>query len=296
MAGSAARGSRALTALTDIVLDLRRPGSDPFSRRRLLYGVGGYAETPQRLLLKMNAEGTAYDVLADSDADAAAFAPALDTLRDLLGRAAGPLTRQEILERWGNDLTRPTANALWRWLTRGCEAGVLVRHGDGSRTDPFRYTLAAAAATATPAVAAASAGDPMPAPSPGGAAALAPAETGLPPAAPAPAARSFASLAPAPAQDAPAARPVARQPVLPVDAPLPGGCEEDAAVVAPPAQASVPAEPAPAAGPVSDSRPEESAAAPPPAPGSGMLPDLPPHARWLLGLMAPAPPQPDQAG
>jgi hypothetical protein len=106
--GSTARGSGALTALTDIVLDLRRPGNDPFGRRRLLYGVGRYTETPQRLLLELNAAGTDYDVLADGDADAATFGPALDALRDLLGRAAAPLTRQQIL---CNAISRERAGA-----------------------------------------------------------------------------------------------------------------------------------------------------------------------------------------
>jgi len=143
--GSAARGSTALPALTDILLDMRLPGGDPFTRRRLLYGLGRYPETPQRLLIEMNAEASDYAVLADSAADAA-FAPALDAIRELLGRADTPLTGAEILERWSSELARPTANTLWRWLTRGCETGMLVRHCGGTRVDPFRYALADVAA------------------------------------------------------------------------------------------------------------------------------------------------------
>ncbi len=86
-AGHAARGSDALPALADILLDLHIPGGDPFTRRRRLAGIGRYPETPQRLLVEMNAEATDYAVLADADEDAAAFAGVFETLRYAL--AAG---------------------------------------------------------------------------------------------------------------------------------------------------------------------------------------------------------------
>jgi hypothetical protein len=301
--GSAARGSGALTALTDIVLDLRRPRGDPLSRRRQLYRVGRYADGPQQLLLELNAAGTDYAVLANSDADPAAFAPALERLRELLGRAPGPLTRQQILACWGNDLTRPAPLTLWRWLTRGCEAGVLVHHGDGSKGHPLRYTLASAAAAGAPAVPADDSGEPLPDPGPGAAVDLAapaavPPSAGpeLPPPVPGPAAVSLASLAPAHAPETQMATPVTPRPVPPNEAAPPGGSAEDTAEATPPAQAPAPAEPATAAGPVSDSVQEQSAAAPPPPAGSATLPELPPHARWLLGLLAPAPEQYHQPG
>jgi hypothetical protein len=143
--GQAARGSGALPALSDISLDLRLPRGDPFTRRRHLFGNGRYPETPQRLLIEMNAEATDYAVLAEGTEDAAAFAPALDAVRTLLGQVDAPLTRQEILSRWPTPATCPTANTLWRWLTRACELGILACFGAGTKLDPFRYRLAAPA-------------------------------------------------------------------------------------------------------------------------------------------------------
>jgi hypothetical protein len=141
--GHSARGSSALEAAADILLDFRIPPGDPATRRRCLYGIGRYPTTPAELLIEMNAEATDYAILADRDLDPAAFAPVLDTLRTLLAAEPAPLTRHEILARWPSPATRPTANTLWRWLSRACELGVLVRQGEGSKTDAFRYGVAA---------------------------------------------------------------------------------------------------------------------------------------------------------
>jgi hypothetical protein len=140
---STARGSSALEAAADILLDFRIPPGDPATRRRCLYGIGRYPATPAELLIEMNAEATDYAILADCDLDPAAFAPALDTLRTPLAAEQAPLTRHEILARWPSPATRPTPNTLWRWLCRACELGVLARHGSGSKTDAFRDGVAA---------------------------------------------------------------------------------------------------------------------------------------------------------
>jgi hypothetical protein len=112
--------------------------SQGFERR-----IGRYPTTPAELLIEMNAEATDYAIVADRDLDPAAFAPVLDTLRTLLAAEPAPLTRHEILAGWPSPATRPTPNTLWRWLCRACELGVLARHGEGSKTDAFRYGVAA---------------------------------------------------------------------------------------------------------------------------------------------------------
>jgi hypothetical protein len=142
--GHSARGSSALEAAADILLDFRIPSGET-GRRRRLYGVGRYPETPAELLIEMNAQATGYAVLADRDLEPAAFAPALDALRALFAAAPGPLTRHEILERWTSPATRPTLNTLWRWIKRARELSVVACQGSGSKTDPFRYGLAASA-------------------------------------------------------------------------------------------------------------------------------------------------------
>ena len=61
--------------------------------------VGRYPGTFQHVAAELNPEGTDYLLLPDAPPDAA-IAPALETLRQLLGNSPAPLTRQEILDRW----------------------------------------------------------------------------------------------------------------------------------------------------------------------------------------------------
>ena len=53
-----------------------------------------------------------------------------------------PLTRQDILARWPEPAPPPRPDSLWRTPTRGCELGVLVRTGAGTKGEAFRYGLA----------------------------------------------------------------------------------------------------------------------------------------------------------
>ncbi len=66
--------------------------------------------------------------------------PARDTLRQILVQSPTPLTRQEILARWP-EAEPPRADSLWRTLTRGCEMGIFVRTGAGTKAEAFRYGL-----------------------------------------------------------------------------------------------------------------------------------------------------------
>ena len=51
------------------------------------------------------------------------------------------ITRQEILTRWPESESPPRADSLSRSLTRGCELGILVRTGEGTKAAPYRYAL-----------------------------------------------------------------------------------------------------------------------------------------------------------
>ena len=74
---------------------------------------------------------------------AVALTPALETLRQLLSESATPLTRQEILARWPETERPPHPDSLWRTLTHGCELGIFVRTGAGTRAEAFRYGVTA---------------------------------------------------------------------------------------------------------------------------------------------------------
>jgi hypothetical protein len=121
------------------------PPGDPFSRRRYFHGVGRYPGTLRHVTAELNPEGTDYLMLADALPEG--FAPVLDLVRQLLSQDPAPLTRQETLARWPR-AKPPRADSLWRTLTHACKLGILVRTGEGTKTDAFRYGLAQRPASA----------------------------------------------------------------------------------------------------------------------------------------------------
>jgi hypothetical protein len=136
--------SRPLAAFVDILLEMRVPRGDRGTRRRHFDGVGRYPSTLQHVFAELNAEGTDYLMLRDPILESAP-SPVLETVQRILSESSEPLTRQDILTRWPDGLPPPRQDSLWRTLTRGCEMGVLVRSGTGTRAEAFRYGLCAPA-------------------------------------------------------------------------------------------------------------------------------------------------------
>src|SRR5207302_9090362 len=131
-----------LTAFADILIDMQKPAGDRCSRRRYFHGVGRYPRTLQYCTAELNPEGTDYVILSE-DARQSAQPASVETVRDILRQSDAALTRQEILLRWPQP-PPPHIDSLLRTLTRGCELGILVRTGEGTRADAFRYGLAQA--------------------------------------------------------------------------------------------------------------------------------------------------------
>jgi hypothetical protein len=139
-AGQAARGSGALGGSPDILLEmdgLSGPADD--DRRRKVAGYSRFPETPRRLVIELNTDGTDYAALGDFDA------PELDdtwqVLFQVLADAHGKLTRREILSEWPPDYRKPDDTTVWRWLTRAIRDGRVLQGGTGHKDDPFRYWL-----------------------------------------------------------------------------------------------------------------------------------------------------------
>ncbi len=137
--GQAARGSGALLASVDVVLEMRHPGGDPFTRRRKIFGWSRHEETPRQMMIELSPDGLRYDRLPDGSDD---FHGHWDTINRVLVAAAAPLTRSQILADWPTDVRKPNDATLWRWLDRGVELGLAVRVGKGTKTEPYRYGLA----------------------------------------------------------------------------------------------------------------------------------------------------------
>ena len=138
--GQMARGSGALSAHVDVILEMTTVSGDPDDRRRRLLGFSRFAETPSDRVIELNAEGTDYVSLGDLAEQE--FIRGWPLLRLVLTGAHDKLTRREILDAWPADQERPSDTTLWRWLERAAARDLLLREGSGHRTEPFRYWLA----------------------------------------------------------------------------------------------------------------------------------------------------------
>lgn len=140
LTGQAARGSGALSAFADVLVEMNYlNGPDPHDRRRCLQTFSRLPQTPRRLVLELNADGGDYTCLGDpGDVD---LLGNWDHLRLMLEDAEYKLTRQQILKDWPPDFPRPNDVTLWRWLEAAATSGKLCRDGDGRRNSPLRYWL-----------------------------------------------------------------------------------------------------------------------------------------------------------
>jgi hypothetical protein len=127
---------RPLGACADIVIDMSIPRGQGPTSRRFFQGVGRYPETLPTTTTELNPEGTDYVLLP---AGPAPQPPLLGALQTLLAASPTPLTCRELLERW--PAAAPRADSLWRTLARGVELGLFSTAGQGTKTDPFRFTL-----------------------------------------------------------------------------------------------------------------------------------------------------------
>jgi hypothetical protein len=139
-AGLLARGSGALSAFVDILIEMtwHRSPSDTDRRRRLL-AFSRSDETPRQLVVELTAEGTDYLGLGSFVEEE--FTENWKRLLALLQSAPKKLTRTQIVRRWPLDSEAPTGVTLWRWLERAVGQGLLLREGTGRKNDPFRYWL-----------------------------------------------------------------------------------------------------------------------------------------------------------
>ncbi len=138
--GQAARGSGALSAHADVLLELRPdPHGGDADRRRRLLALARFRATPRHVVIELNEEGTDYRWLGDVADEA--FRVSWEVLRTVLLGAADKLTRAEILKDWPAVDVKPDEGTLWRWLERAVAEGKVLRKGTGRRNGPFRYWL-----------------------------------------------------------------------------------------------------------------------------------------------------------
>jgi hypothetical protein len=137
--GQLARGSGALSAAVDILLELRYVPKAPLDdRRRWLQALSRYPETLRQKVIELSADGT--DYLCRGTFQEEEFAARWAVLRPILAAAGGKCTREEIRRCWPG-AEPPDRVSLSRWLERAVDLGLLRKDGRGFKNDPFRYWL-----------------------------------------------------------------------------------------------------------------------------------------------------------
>jgi hypothetical protein len=138
--GQAARGSGALPAFVDVVVEMQPVARrNPRDRRRRLRAYSRHEATPPSWVIEWTADGTDYVGLGPSaEPD---FEQGWPLLQGVLAGAERSLTRREIHRRWPDAGAVPVPQTLWKWLDRLVKEDRVLRDGQGSRTDPYRYRL-----------------------------------------------------------------------------------------------------------------------------------------------------------
>jgi hypothetical protein len=138
--GSSARGSGGLLAAVDIIVELT--GIGPLrtdERRRKLFAMSRYPETPRRLVYEW--DPTTGRFASQADPVAARFHENWDHLHAILAKRKRAATHQELLMDWPPELERPAVATLYEWLNRAFEEKRLRRTGSGRKGDPYLYRL-----------------------------------------------------------------------------------------------------------------------------------------------------------
>jgi hypothetical protein len=135
---TAARGSGALSAFVDTIVELRRfNASDRKDRRRVLTGYGRSDETPDEVVVELTDAGYG---TCGGDRHVVTCRSLSQTIREVLPTGPPGLTSGEILDAWPGD-QKPKRESFLAALKNGAETGDWARNGEGKRGDPHRYWI-----------------------------------------------------------------------------------------------------------------------------------------------------------
>jgi hypothetical protein len=133
---TAARGSGALAAFVDTIVELRR--FDPrerHNRQRVLTGYGRFDETPEERVIELTAAGV---YVSHGTRQEVASRDLAEVLVELLPEVPPGLTSEEILAAWPGR-SRPLKQKLLHALRQGTEQRIWQREGEGKRRSPYRF-------------------------------------------------------------------------------------------------------------------------------------------------------------
>jgi hypothetical protein len=132
---TASRGSGALTAFVDIILELRRfKAENANDKRRTLTGYGRYDETPAETVVELTEEG----YKAEGTRREATARELNREIVYLLPNLPPGKTRDELLADWSDEV-KPRKQTLLDALDIGANGGEWRREGEGKKGSPYRY-------------------------------------------------------------------------------------------------------------------------------------------------------------
>jgi AAA domain len=135
--GRAARGSTALAAAMDVLLELRRhKPEDTDDRRRVLKGLGRFEEVPDELVIRLKEDGTGY--ASEGDRKALAARELAEAILAALPTGPPGATADVIHGDMDQDI-RPARSKVGATLLAGAEAGHWQTAGSGRKGDPRRF-------------------------------------------------------------------------------------------------------------------------------------------------------------
>jgi hypothetical protein len=133
---TASRGSGALTAFVDTIIELRRfSPENPTDRRRVLTGYSRSDETPQELVIELTEEGR---YVACGDRKHVVEKDLSTAIARLLPSIGPGMSCEQILKKW-TDGTKPRKKRLLEALRTGAKDGGWHSEGQGIKGSPFTY-------------------------------------------------------------------------------------------------------------------------------------------------------------
>lgn len=134
---TAARGSGALPAFVDCIIEMRRFEPERRDdRRRVLRTYSRFEESPDELVVELDEDGITYNTIG-TRADVG-HRERGRIIGEVFAEEGSPLTPRQIRELW-RDGSAPGLRTIERDCMAGVEAGAWSRFGTGKRSDPYRY-------------------------------------------------------------------------------------------------------------------------------------------------------------
>jgi hypothetical protein len=130
------RGSGALAAFVDTILELRRYQDGGGDRRRVLTAHGRYDDTPEETVVELSENGKEY--IAIGTKVETKLEAAIAIITTLLPTTTPGITKKEIRAKWPEEIA-VSGGTLTKALEHGVKVHFWQRTGDGAKGSPHRY-------------------------------------------------------------------------------------------------------------------------------------------------------------